>query len=378
MFSRRTAWDTSPNALSQALSARAGYIDLTVTNPGKVGLGPTDGMLRDLLASAPIARYEPEPLGLPAAREAIARHHGIDPADVLVTASTSESYAQLFKLLCDPGDELLVPAPSYPLLEFLAGLESARLVPYPTFYADGWHVDLDALRHRVTPRTRAVVVVAPNNPTGALLRPHERDEIASICAENELAIISDEVFADFVTGVDPHRVRTLAGHDRCLTFVLGGLSKVCLAPGMKAGWTLVSGPPEQASQAMQRLEVIADTSLSVSTFSQHLVAPLLAAKDALQAPLHARLRSNRIALVQALQGSAASVLESDGGWMAVVRVPADRSDEERCLQLLDAGVLVHPGHFYDFAREGHLVVSLLAPEHDLIAGARVIARHAQG
>jgi len=373
MFSRRTSWETSPNRLFQALSARTDYIDLTVTNPGKVGLGPGDDELRALLADVPLARYEPDPQGLPAAREAIARHHSIDPAHVLVTASTSESYAQLIKLLCDPGDEILVPAPSYPLFEFLAGLESARLVPYPTFYADGWHIDLDAMHSRITERTRAIVVVAPNNPTGALLRPHELDEIASICAKNTLALISDEVFADYVTGVDPHRVRTVAGHGRCLTFVLSGLSKVCLTPGIKAGWTLGSGPSDQVAAAMVRLEIIADTSLSVSTASQHLVAPLLAAKDALQAPLHARLKANRIALVQALQGSAGTVLESDGGWMAIVRVPADRTDEERCLQLLDAGVLVHPGHFYDFAKDGHLVVSLIVPEPDFAAGAARLA-----
>lgn len=377
-FSQRTAWPSTPNPLTRALDARraAGLetLDLTVTNPTQVGLGPTDAWLRERLEVVSPSRYVPDAMGLRAAREAVARHHGhrVDPDRILLTASTSESYAQLFKLLCDPGDDVLVPAPSYPLFEFLAGLESVRLAPYPAFYADGWHLDLDALEAAVGPRTRAIVVVAPNNPTGALLRRHELERITALCDRHGLAIVSDEVFADYVFDPPADRVRTLAGHDGCLTFALSGLSKVCLAPGLKVGWSLVSGAG--SDEAVHRLEIMNDTALSVNALSQALVAPLLEARAELQRPLMERVRANRSTLAEALQGSSGTLLEADGGWSAVVRVPIARTDDEWCAALLDRGVFVHPGYFYDCPRAGHLVLSLIVPDADFRRGAEALGR----
>jgi aspartate/methionine/tyrosine aminotransferase len=379
VLSRRTSWDLAANALAGALEeARASgrrLIDLTEANPTRAGLAWPAGALAAALADPRVAAYEPSPQGLPEARVAIAAYlaeHGtpVDPGRVLLTASTSEGYALLLKLLCDPGDEVLVPAPAYPLLDLLAGLESVRLVRYPLRHAGGWSVDLQALEAAVTPRTRAVVVVSPSNPTGWLLSAAEGDALERLCAAHGLAVIGDEVFADSARA--PARgVLSLSG---CLAFHLSGLSKVCGLPQLKAGWLAAAGPDRLVAPALERLEVIADAYLSVSGPAQLALPALLARRETFLGPLRARLAANRAAL-HAVRDAPLHGLPSDGGWSAVLRIGETLDEEQVCLDLLADGVAVQPGFFYDFERPGHLIVSLL-PEPEVFQDglARVVAR----
>ena len=384
MFSTRTGWDLTPNRLSSQVEARRKrgerVLDLTETNPTRVGLEYPPDLLAPLADPAGLS-YEPSPRGLASAREAVAADHArrggsIHPSRILLTASTSEAYAWLFKLLCDPGDAVLVPRPSYPLFSYLARLESADARPYALSYDGEWHLSLDAVREAVTPRTRAVVVVSPNNPTGSYLKRTEAEELLALCAEREIAVISDEVFADYAFAPDPRRMPTLAGDGPALAFSLGGLSKSCGLPQLKLAWIAVSGPETWRTPARARLEVVADTYLSVSTPVQRAAPALLARRPELQRPIAERVAANRDALGRRLgKGSPASLLDAEGGWSAVLQVPATQSEEERVTRLLEEqGVLVHPGYFFDFPREAFLVLSLLPPR-DMFAEAvdRVIA-----
>ena len=384
MFSHRTAWSVTPNRLSAALAAhrRSGrpLLDLTETNPTRVGLPMPAAEIREALADARALRYEPTPFGCAEARDAVAAYHGgaVSPERIVLTASTSEAYAMLFKVLADPGDRVLVPVPSYPLFEYLAGLEAVETVPYPSIFdGDGWVVDLPALENRIDDRTRAVLAVSPNNPTGAMLRREEADGLLRVCGDRGLALIADEVFADHVVGDASSRVRSLAGRSETLVFVLNGLSKTCLLPQLKAAWIAASGPGDQVADALARLEVVADTYLSVNTPVQLALPRLLALRDGIRAPLTARLAANRAALARVVTGSAASALPADGGWSAVVRVPRQPGEEERVLRLLARhGLRVHPGFFFDFPSEAFLVVSLLGPEDEFARGAAILAADA--
>lgn len=367
------AWDA-------CRGSRRPVLDLTETNPTAVGLPIPDAEILSALTDARLLRYQPTPFGDPAARAAVAAYHGgaVPPEHVVLTASTSEAYALLFKLLADPGDRVLIPVPSYPLFEYLAGLENVETVSYPFAWAEGgWFLDFAALEERIDGRTRALVVVSPNNPTGAMLRPEEAHRLLAVCRDRGLALIVDEVFADHVFTEAPSRLRSLAGRDEVLVFVLAGLSKTCLLPQVKAAWIAASGPTEQLDEALTRLEVVADTYLSVNTPVQVALPQLLALRDAIRAPLMARLRANRAALVQALRGSAATPLPVDGGWSAVVRVPREPGEEERVLRLMARhGLRVHPGFFFDFPAEAYLVVSLLGPEEEFTRGAALLAADA--
>jgi len=384
MFSERTRWDLRPNRLAERLAAKrasgARVLDLTESNPTRVGLPYPDDVLA-ALARAEARRYEPQPFGLRTAREAVAadfarRGSAVDPGRIVLSASTSEAYAFLFKLLCDPGDEILVPRPGYPLFDFLATLESVEVRTYPLRYDGAWHVDLSALRASLTPRTRAVVVVSPHNPTGTCLKHEERDAIEALCAGRGAALVSDEVFADYAFREDPRRVASVARDGSALAFALGGLSKSCGLPQLKLAWMAVTGPEPLRRDALARLEIVADTYLSVSTPVQVAAPELLARKEELQAPLRARLSSNLETLRSAIgPGCPASLLEPEGGWSAVLRVPATRSEEDRVTRLLDErDVLVHPGFFFDFAQEAYLVLSLLPAEAEFAEGlARLVA-----
>jgi len=384
MFSDRTRFDLRPNRLAQLLEARraagAPILDLTLTNPTRAGLPAAPGLLLPL-ADDEARRYEPLPFGLPAARASVAgdfarRGVPLGPERIVLHASTSEAYALLFKLLCDPGDEVLVPRPGYPLFEFLAGLESVRVTSYPLAHDGEWHLDLSALAAAVTPRTRAVVVVSPGNPTGAFLKKDELEALDLLCARQDLALVSDEVFADFAFGDDKHRAASAARDGRALSFTLGGLSKSCGLPQLKLAWTAVAGPEPLRAAALARLEVVADTYLSVGTPVQVAAPRLIERLVELQTPIRARTAENLGALRQALgSASPASLLEPEGGWSAVLRVPATSSEEERTLRLLETrGVLVHPGYFFDFPAEAYLVVSLLTPPAEFREGvARVLA-----
>jgi aspartate/methionine/tyrosine aminotransferase len=377
MLSARTAWDRTPNRLTRLLEERrargAPVLDLTLSNPTQAGIPYPPDLLAPLADAAAIP-YEPSPLGLPAARAAAAadfarRGVQVEPAHVVITASTSEAYAFLFKLLCDPGDEVLVPRPSYPLFEYLAGLESVATRPYALRFDGEWHASPGALEHAVTPRTRALVTVHPNNPTGSFLKRGEAAALLAFCAERELALVSDEVFADYAFAADTRRFPTAAAGGPALAFALGGLSKSCGLPQVKVGWMAVAGPPALRAEALARLEIVADTALSVSTPAQRALPALLARREELQAPIRARVQANRAWLSARLPGTAASWPGAEGGWYAALRVPAHVPDEERVLGLLDTrGVLVHPGFFFDFEDEGHLVASLLAREADFRAG----------
>jgi aspartate/methionine/tyrosine aminotransferase len=384
VFSRRTSWDIAPNAIAQAVEARrrAGrsLLDLTETNPTRVGLPMPDAEVRAALLDAAPLRYDPAPLGDPAARAAVSAYHGgaVPPEQVALTASTSEAYAWLFKLLGDPGDRVLVPVPSYPLFDYLASLEGLDTVPYPwSWDGDGWFVDFHALEERLPPRSRALVVVSPNNPTGAMVRREEAQRLLRLCRERDMALIADEVFGDHVFTEAPSRLPSFAGRDEALTFVLGGLSKACLLPQVKVGWIAASGPGDRLAPALARLQVVADTYLSVNGPAQRAVPRLLALREVIRPPLMARLAANRAALARALTGSAATPLLADGGWSAVVRVPRHPGEEARVLRLIARhGLRVHPGYFFDFPGEAFLVVSLLCPEDEFARGAAILAADA--
>jgi alanine-synthesizing transaminase len=382
VFSSRLPPSLAENAVSRAVAAaraRGPLLDLTESNPTAVGLDyPRDAILAALADPRALA-YEPTPRGLPAARAAVADYYArkharaVDAERIFLSASTSEAYAWLFKLLCDPGDEVLVPRPSYPLFELLAGLECARPVQYRLHHHHGWFLDGDELERAVGPHTRAIVVVNPNNPAGWIATAEERARIDAIAARHRLAVISDEVFADYAFEKDAARATTFIGDTEALTFSLSGLSKVVGLPQLKLGWIVSSGPRDLVTAAGERLEHIADTFLSVASPVQHALPSLLPLADGVAAQICNRAVVNRAALKNALAGSAAQLLDGDGGWSALVRVPATRSDEAWMLALLQRGVLVHPGFFFDIDRPTTLVVSLLVAPEILAAALPIVA-----
>jgi aspartate/methionine/tyrosine aminotransferase len=375
-FARRTSWNLTTNRYTDALAAHrhAGkeLLDLTTSNPTIIGLQYRADELLRALANPEALHYDPQPKGLPAARAAVAAYyaeHGslISSHDLLLTTSTSEAYSFVFRLLCDPGDAVLVPMPSYPLFDFLADIQDVKLLPYELVYDHGWQIDFaslgDVLQRANTAgqRCRAVLVVHPNNPTGSYVKPHEAAELNRLCAENSLTIIADEVFLDYsMSGERP--LAFSANHD-VLTFTLNGLSKSCALPQMKVAWIAVSGPPKLKQEALARLEVIADTYLSMNAPVQLAIPVMLQQRQDIQQQLLARIRENLRELdSQLAQQALCKRLVVEAGWYAVVRVPAITSDEEFAIALLQQrGVLVQPGHFYDFSAEGYLVVSLMTP-----------------
>lgn len=372
MFSSRLHPDFTTNPITEAVrehrAAGRPFFDLTESNPTRADLPYDESGIREALSDPRMFLYDPQPAGLPSARQAVVEYYSeagaqVDPEQVLLTASTSEAYALLFKLLADPGDQILVPHPSYPLFEFLTSLEAVRVISYPLRYHDGWFIDREVLEHLLTPRTRAVVLVNPNNPTGSYLKQQEHAWLTALCAERGIAIISDEVFADYALMPDPQRVTTLAGETGGLTFSLSGLSKVTGLPQMKLGWIVASGPLQLRREAYERLEFIADTYLSVSTPVQLAAPTLLATRKTFQAELRERLRRNLAWVRQALGRSSFHPLLVEGGWYVVLQVPRVRTEEEWILTLLrEQDVLVQPGFFYDFEQEAYLVLSLLTPE----------------
>lgn len=368
-FSSRTRWELRPNRLTEALERRrasgAPLFDLTESNPTAVGLEPPQGALAALCG--PESRhYAPDPRGLLPAREAVVRdfqRRGIemDAERLVLTSSTSEAYALLFKLLADPGDTVLVPRPGYPLFDFLARLESVNVAPYALTWDGHWHLDRSALEQSWTADTRAVVVVNPNNPTGSYLEVEERRCLEDLCSERGAALISDEVFWDYPLGALHRRAESLAVDGRCLGFSLGGISKALALPQLKLGWIAVSGPEPLRREAIARLEIVADTYLSVGTPVQVAAPHLLARAEELQEPVRERVTRNLAALRSALESpSPASLLTPEAGWSAILRVPATLSEEDLTIRLLEKeGVLVHPGFFFDFPGEAYLVASLL-------------------
>lgn len=381
-FSSRTAWDLAETELTRAVRERraAGLpmLDLTVSNPTRCGFEYDEaGILAPLVKSEAMV-YSPDPRGMTVAREAVCRYYRERGAEigleqVFLTPSTSEAYSYLFRLLCDPDDEILIAQPSYPLFDFLAQIENVQLTPFALFYDHGWHLDAETLRRQITPRTRAVAVVHPNNPTGHFTKAAERSELERICSEHGLAMIVDEVFLDYdVAGA---REPSFAyGPHPALTFVLSGLSKIAALPQMKAAWIAAFGPEPALGQALGRLEVIADTFLSMNAPVQCALPTWLAERGGIQRQIGQRLRQNLKALDEELAGTPVSRLDVEAGWYAVLRVPALERDEDLALRLVrEHGVEVHPGHFFGFEDSGWLVVSLLTPDGDFRLGIEAIA-----
>ena len=369
MFSSRLDWAAAPNPLSRLLhtkrSTGAEVLDLTESNPTAAGFSYCSQRVLAALADPRSMRYEPAPAGIIAARGAISEYYSNRiPVDrILLTASTSEAYGFLFKLLANPGDEVLAPRPSYPLFDYLAALDSVRVIQYPLVYHGGWAIDFEALRSRITARTRAIVTVNPNNPTGSFLKKEELSRLTALCRTHGLAIISDEVFSDYGFEDDPGRVRSLNEAEDVLTFSLSGLSKVSGLPQLKLGWIVVSGPESLRMQAFDRLELIADTYLSVGAPVQWAAASLVGSREEIQTQILARARGN-LALLRNKIGADSpwQVLDVEGGWYAVLQAPRIHTEEDWVLTLLDQdNVLVQPGFFYDFEKEAFLVLSLLPP-----------------
>lgn len=375
-FSKKTAWELGENALTARLRERRArgedVVDLTVSNPTECGFAYDDAAILAALAVREALEYEPQPFGLGRARAAVAqyyREHGVDVpiANICLTTSTSEAYSYLFRLLCDPGDEVLIARPSYPLFDFIARLDSVELREYPLLYDPGasaasshaWSIDFDALRAAITGRTRAVIVVHPNNPTGNYASDAERRELEALCAERGLALIVDEVFLDYAIAKAHAASSFMAGEGPALCFVLSGLSKACALPQMKLSWIVARGPADAVRDAMARLEVVADTFLSVNAPTQAALPSWLSGRGGLQQQILERVRRNLAVLDARLQGSHAGRLAVEGGWTVVLRVPREVDGQPFAEAALDRGVLVQPGEFYGLP-EGRVVVSLLS------------------
>ena len=386
MFSARTNWKLEENAYTRALrrnreSGRK-LLDLTISNPTVCGFQYDAAAILAALQNPSAMRYEPEPKGLPSARVAVADYYRekipaapLDPEHLILTTGTSEAYSFLFRLLCDPGDEVLVAHPSYPLFDFLAAIQDVKLRPFRLVYDHGWQIDFPALRHAIGPRTRAILVVHPNNPTGHFISAAEAEHLDAICREFDLALVADEVFLDYELPCAPgdkKRHGSFAGGAQALTFVLSGLSKIAALPQMKAGWIAASGPEALVWDAMASLEIIADTFLSLNAPVQHALPTLLAQRRAIQPQIMARVAANLRKLdEQIARQKSVARLKIEGGWYAVLRVPAVQSDEDLAIRLIEEqSVAVHPGHFYEFADDGYLVISLLTPLEEFAEGTK--------
>jgi alanine-synthesizing transaminase len=379
MFSTRTKWRLSPNALTRAIEeARASgqkLLDLTVSNPTEAGIHAESEIVLAALANPEAMRYNPQPRGLLAARQAVCRYYceshdvpNLDPERLILTTSTSEAYSYVFRLLCNPGDEVLVPKPSYPLFEFLADLADVKLVPYPLLYDHGWQLDFDSLYKAATSQSRAVIVVHPNNPTGSYVSAAEALALNAFCDDHHLALIVDEVFLDYThNGVQR---RSFVANAEALTFTLSGVSKISALPQMKLAWVATSGPEDTVDEAGARLEIISDTFLSMNAPVQLAAPALLEQRKRIQPVVLERLRANLAQLDRQLASRPSCMrLQVEGGWYVVLRVPAIESAEDLAIRLLHkANVSVHPGHFYDFPNEGYLVLSLIAEPADFSEG----------
>lgn len=378
MFSNRTNWQLTRNrlteAIEQAIASGAPLLDLTLSNPTHAGLRYDAPRILQSLASPQAMHYDPQPKGLPSARAAVAAYYQtqhaalVDPERLILTTSTSEGYSFVFRLLCNPGDELLVPKPSYPLFEFLADLQDVKLVPYPLLYDHGWQMDFPSLQKAISSRTRGVVVVHPNNPTGSFVHPHELDLLNQFCREHKLALIADEVFLDYAH--DRTARRSFATNQDVLTFTLSGVSKISALPQMKLAWIVTSGPAEEVETAQARMEIIADTYLSMNAPIQWAAPVLLDQRKHIQQQLLDRVLANLTELDRQLAAQkTCQRLNVEGGWYAVLRVPVTQTDEELAIDLIRRkSVLVHPGHFYDFPIDGYLVLSLITQPNDFRQG----------
>lgn len=385
LFAARTDWQLAPNRLTRLIEERRRkglpILDLTESNPTHAGFAPGNEILAAFQDGRSLT-YDPDPRGPLKAREAICQYYAgsgvrVSPEQIFLTTSTSEAYSYLFRLLADPGDHILVPQPSYPLFDFLAGLNDVRAVSYPLCYDGRWRIDTDAVREKWNVRMRAILVVHPNNPTGSFVSTDETAALIRCCRERRTALIADEVFLDYAFVRETRSASTHAAISEVLSFTLSGLSKISALPQMKLSWIVASGPADILKTALERLEVIADTYLSVSVPLAYALPALLDRAKVIQPQIMDRLQSNLRWLDEALdRHPGLSRLELEGGWYAILKMPAAMDDEECVLELLaHEGVIVHPGHFYDFNTNGYLVLSLLTNAVDFSEGVtRILAR----
>ncbi|MBL8189392.1 MAG: aminotransferase class I/II-fold pyridoxal phosphate-dependent enzyme, partial [Acidobacteria bacterium] len=389
-FSSRFKWSLETNRLAQLIEekrlAGARILDLTESNPTRAGFEFPAEKILPALNNAAAMVYEPQPKGLPVAREAVAGYYAergfsLDPERIHLTASTSEAYSFLFKLLANHGDNVLVPQPSYPLFEFLATLEGVELRPYELEYLSaGWRMDFDSMAQAISPTTRAIILVSPNNPTGSFVKREELRRLNELCARHNLALIVDEVFSDYGFGDDESRATSLVENAEALTFVMSGFSKILALPQMKLGWIVTNGPAALRDEAVERLDLIADTFLSVGAPVQHAAPEWFKLRVELQRQILDRVKTNHDWLAAKVENSPVRMLKTEGGWYATLEVPRHVSEEELVLRLLaEDDVLVHPGYFFDFPREAFLVLSLLPKADDFRkAVERLLAKVGQG
>lgn len=369
-FAGRTDFGHESSPFGDALQRAkqdASFIDLTVSNPTRCGFDYSAISL-DALATEASLHYDANSLGMQPVRDAVAAlYSGVDAEQILLTASTSEAYGYLFKLLCEPGDSVLVPSPSYPLFDLLARLHDVELIKYPLVYHDGWQIDPASLEAVVTDRTRTIIAIHPNNPTGHYCSKTDRAVLYDVAQRHDLPLIVDEVFLDY--GIENTEDSFATAGAPVLTFVMGGLSKLLALPQMKLAWTVICGPENDVMNALHRLEVIADTFLSVATPVQVALPTWLSVRQQIQQQILQRVRTNLDALDSAIQGTVVSRLKVEGGWCVILRVPAVTDDVALAIRLLDeAHVAVHPGSFYGFPSKGWLIVSLLGKPEQFVAG----------
>lgn len=375
MFSNRFKWSLETNRLAQLIEEkrRAGIrlLDLTESNPTRAGFAFPAEEILSAFGNEAAMLYEPQPKGLNVAREAVAGYYAergftVSADGIHLTASTSEAYSFLFKLLANHGDNVLVPQPSYPLFDFLATLEGVELRPYELEYLSaGWRMDFDSIERTITPATRAVILVSPNNPTGSFVKRDELRQLNELCARHNLALIVDEVFSDYGFGDDESRVASLVENADALTFVMSGFSKILALPQMKLGWIVTKGQSALRDEAIERLDLIADTFLSVGAPVQHAAPEWFKLRAGLQRQILDRVKTNHDWLAAKVENSPVRMLKTEGGWYATLEVPRHFSEEELVLRLLaEDDVLVHPGYFFDFPREAFLALSLL-PKPDV-------------
>ncbi len=368
MFSNRTDWNLTPNDLARLVDekrrAGASILDLTESNPTRCGFQYNPELL-DALRSERSLHYEPDPRGLLSARTAVAEFYArngaaVDPANIVLAASTSEAYAFLFRLFCNPGESVLVPKPSYPLFDYLCALNDVEPIHYRLAYDDEWHLEAESLRGAVDSATRAVVLVHPNNPTGSFVKEHELAPIVGIAGRRNLPLIVDEVFREYPIGGIDGMAGSFAGLRSGLVCTLGGISKLLGLPQMKLAWIVLSGDSAAVRNAKNRLEIIADTYLSVGTTIQHALPKLFQISGGMTDQIRRRVAANHAHLCRSVGDSSMTVLNVEGGWNAILRLPAIHSDEEWAVQLLKEGnVLVHPGHFFEIEQNSCVVLSLL-------------------
>ena len=390
MFARRTNWELAMNRLSDAFAqyraAGKPLIDLAASNPTECGFVYDDESILRALCNPAALSYAPDSKGMLSARKAVAAYYAdrgdtVFPEQICLTTSTSEAYSYIFRTLCDPGDELLIPTPSYPLFDFLADVNDVKLVRYPLLYDHGWQIDFHALEQALTDQTRGIIVVHPNNPTGHFCKPTEAATLNEICATRGMALIVDEVFLDFAvrSGSDDRRPASFVSNDsalknRALTFTLSGLSKISGMPQMKIAWLVASGPSDLTGEALNRIEVIADTYLSLNTPLQLAAPDLLQQRHEFQRQILERVSANLDELDRQLETQRlCERLQVEGGWYAILRVPVTRTDEDLAIEMLNTkGVYLHPGHFYDLPQDGYLVISLITPETKFSEGVRLL------